>query len=100
MPQARYIEANTRCRKLKLGHELPVELLQERIGDFRAILWAKNNPRGDTLGSKRFLDVVRLLCEHFMDVVVKMKLDRRVVLSDLHTQERFHAAASSDAEIL
>ena len=35
-----------------------------------------------------------------MDVVVKMKLDRLVVLYDPHSQERLHEDASSDVEIL
>ncbi len=69
---------------------------------FWAVLWAKNDPGGDRdmLGSKRLLDVVLVLGEHLLDVMVKMELDRLVVLFDLHTQERLHAAASSDAEIL
>ncbi len=69
---------------------------------FWAVLWAKNDPRGDrdTLGSKRLLDVVLVLGEHLLDVMVNMELNCHVVLFYLHTQERLHEAASSDVEIL
>ena len=45
-------------------------LVLERIAKVRAVLCAKNDPRGDgdTLGPKRLVDVVVALCEHLLDV--------------------------------
>jgi hypothetical protein len=67
------------------------------------VLWAKNDPGGDrdTLGLKRLLIVVLVIMagEHLVDVVAKMKFDRLVVLSNLHTQKRLHEAASESSDV-
>ncbi len=50
------------------------------VRDSWAILRLEDGNR-DTLGSKRLLDVVLVLSEHFLDIVVKMKLDLLVCIA-------------------
>ena len=54
----------------------------------------------DTLGTKRLLDIALVLCEHFLDIMVKMKLDLLVSLLNLHAKKRLHKPPTSDHEIL
>jgi hypothetical protein len=81
--------ANPRGSELKLSHKRAVEILLVLIGDSRSV-FGKANDAGihrDTVGTKRLLDVVLILQEHFLEIVIEMKLDLIVSLLNLHTKE-------------